>query len=368
MEDVFGFADDLGPAKVIHLFGARSGLKAVVVIDNVAAGPAIGGVRMAPDATALEAFRLARAMSLKSAAVELPHGGAKSVIMADPKMDPAAKEALMRAFARAIRDLTEYIPAPDMGTDERCMAFVHDETGRACGLPREMGGLPLDELGATGFGLAVSVEEACQFVDFDLNGARVAVQGFGAVGRNAARFLAQRGAVLVAVADSGGTVSDPGGLNLDGLLAVKDAGGSVATYDGGEHGPVEAILGVECEIWIPAARPDVITEKNVQLLKTRLVAQGANIPVTPMAENMLNAVGVSYIPDIIANSGGLICAAAEFQGLTEAAAFQMIEEKIRANTRAVLHKASRQMVTARQAATAMAKARILSAMETKGGM
>ena len=153
MDDLFRFADDLGPLKLVHIWRPTVGLKAIVAVDNIACGPAIGGVRMAPDVTTEEAFRLARAMTLKNAAAGLPHGGGKSVIFANPKMALDDKERLMRAFATAIADLTDYIPGPDMGTDELAMGWIKDETGRAVGLPRELGGLPLDEIGATAFGL-----------------------------------------------------------------------------------------------------------------------------------------------------------------------------------------------------------------------
>ena len=205
MEDIFRFVDELGPIKVVHISLPRTGLRAVVAVDNTACGPAMGGVRMAPDVTAEEACRLARAMTLKNAAADLPHGGGKAVIYADPKMPSLQKEQLIRAFAGAIAGLTEYIPGPDMGTDELAMGWVHDEIGRAVGLPRELGGIPLDEIGATGFGLAAAVEVACNAIGLDLKGARVAVQGFGAVGKHATRFLSQKGCMLVACSDSRGT-------------------------------------------------------------------------------------------------------------------------------------------------------------------
>ena len=126
----------------------------------MAIGPAIGGTRMAPDVTLEECFRLARAMSFKNAAAGLPHGGAKSVIVGDPQMDPARKEEWIRAFARGIEGLKDYIPGPDMGTNEAAMAWIRDEIGRAAGLPREIGGIPLDEIGATAHGLVAATEVA----------------------------------------------------------------------------------------------------------------------------------------------------------------------------------------------------------------
>ena len=147
---------------------------------------------MASDVSTEECFRLARAMTLKNAAAELPHGGGKSVLFGDPKMPRPEKEKLVRAFASSLRDTHEYIFGPDMGTDEECMAWIKDEIGRSVGLPREVGGIPLDEIGATGWGVAHAAEIASQYCDLELYGARIVVQGFGAVGKHAARFLRHR--------------------------------------------------------------------------------------------------------------------------------------------------------------------------------
>ena len=363
MEDPFRFADDLGPAKIVHLYRPGVGLKAIVVIDNVACGPAIGGVRMAPDVSLEECARLARAMTLKNAAAGLAHGGGKAVIFADPRMPAAAKERLMRAFAGAMRDLVEYIPGPDMGTDERCMAWVRDEIGRAVGLPRVLGGIPLDEIGATGFGLATAIAAAAPRCGLALRGARVAVQGFGAVGRHAARFLAEQGAVLVAAADSSATVVDPSGLSIADVARHKLAGGALGDYPAGEKRAPEAIVEVACDIWIPAARADVLRADNVGRLQAKLVAEGANIPATAEAEAMLHARGVLVLPDFIANAGGVICAAVEYHGGTQAAALAAIAEKIGRNTTEMLDRATAAGVTPREAATAMARARVTEAAE-----
>jgi glutamate dehydrogenase (NAD(P)+) len=181
--------DELGPAKIVQIHEPRLGLEAAVVVDNVARGASIGGLRMAPDVTVEECARLARAMTLKNASAGLPHGGGKSVLRGDPRMAVERKEALIRAFAHAVRHETDYIFGPDMGTDETCMAWVYDEIGRAVGLPSVLGGIPLDEIGATGWGLRHAAEVAAPHCGLDLRGARVAIQGFGAVGRHTARFL-----------------------------------------------------------------------------------------------------------------------------------------------------------------------------------
>ena len=362
MEDVFRLTDDLGPARIVHLYRRSANLKAIVVVDNVACGPSIGGTRIAPDVSLEECFRLARAMTLKNAAAGLPHGGGKSVIFADPKMADADKEPLIRAFAGAIGQIEDYIPGPDMGTDERSMAWIQDEIGRSVGLPREIGGIPLDEIGATGFGLAAAIDVAREFCDLDLEGARVAVQGFGSVGRHAVRYLAEKGSVLVAAADSGGTLADPNGIDIDALSAIKAEGGSVTDLGKGRVLDGEAIIDVACDIWIPAARPDVLTADNVGRLQAKLVAQGANIPVSEEAERRLHERDVLSVPDFIANAGGVICAAAEYRGATQTAALAEIDEKIRRNTTDVLKAAADSGQTPRQAANALADRRLRSAM------
>ncbi len=356
-DDPFRFADELGPAKVIHVTEHATGLRATVVVDNVAAGVAIGGVRMAPDVTTEECFGLARAMTLKNAAAGLPHGGGKAVIAADPTMPIAEKERLMRAFARSIADLREYVPGPDMGTDERCMAWVQDEIGRAIGLPSELGGIPLDEIGATGLGLAAAVDVAAAHIEMSLPGARFAVQGFGAVGSNVARFLAQRGCILVAAADSGGGVVDPRGLDVE-ALARAARSGTVANHPEGELIHRDAIVGVECDIWIPAARPHVLCADNVDTVRARIVAQGANIPATPAAEARLHARGILNLPDFIVNAGGVICGAVEYAGGTKAEAVREIDERIRANTAAMLTVATTEGITPREAAMRSTRRRL----------
>lgn len=362
MDEAFRFADTLGPSKIIHLYEPATGLKAVLAVDNVACGPAIGGIRMAPDVSAEEAFRLARAMTLKNAAAGLSHGGGKAVIVGDAKMPLAKKEHLLRAFACAIKDITDYIPGPDMGTDERCMAWIKDEIGRAVGLPPAIGGIPLDEIGATGFGLSVCVDVARKFCDLDLRGARIVVQGFGSVGQHAARFLTAQGALLVGVADSQGTLFNPKGLDAARLIALKRAAKSVIDYTEGEKLDTNAVIDLDCEVWIPAARPDVIREENVARLKTKLVVPGANIPITLGAERLLHERHVLVVPDFIANAGGVICAAVEYHGGAQTMAFQMIEEKLRTNTTLVLEEAAQQGTLPRQAAVALAERRIRSAM------
>ena len=365
MEGLFEFGDDLGPVKIVHVRNPGFDLRGILVIDNVAAGPAIGGLRMAPDVGLEECVRLARAMTLKNALSGLCHGGAKSVLIGDPRMPPEQKERLVRAFASALEGEQEYIFGPDMGTNEMCMAWVKDEIGRAVGLPREIGGIPLDEVGATGWGVSHAADVAAPYAGIALEGARVVIQGFGAVGKNAARYLVQRGAVLIAASDSKGAIYDPDGLDVDALIRHKSDGLALPAFEGGEAMPRDALIETRCDIWIPAARPDVINEGNVDLLDTRLLIQGANIPVTLGAERRLHERGVLSVPDVIANAGGVICAAMEYHHAEENAVFQVIEQKIRANTEEVLRRAKGAGSMPRDAALEIATERVRTAMTTR---
>lgn len=365
MDVDFQYSDQFGPFKVIHLYEPTVNLKAVLVIDNIALGPSIGGIRMAADVTTEECLRLARAMTFKNAAAGLPHGGGKAVICADPKMKKQDKEALVRAFAQGLRNEEAYIFAPDMGMDEECMAWIRDEVGRGVGLPSELGGIPLDELGATGWGLAQAVDVVSHACGFKVKGACFVVQGFGAVGSHVSRFLAEQGALLVGVSDSQGAIVNESGLDVAELLTIKAEGKSVTEYRDAVQVPSDDLVEIECDIWIPAARPDVIHKDNVQRMNTKVVVQGANIPCTQAAEMYLHQHGVLCVPDFIANAGGVICAAMEYHGSTQAAAFEAIENKVRSNTEQVLKRMNDQFMLPREAAVALAKERLTKIMATR---
>ena len=362
-EPAFRFCDELGPQQILHLYQPSLGMRAIVVVDNVAIGPAIGGTRMAPDVSLEECFRLARAMTLKNAAAGLPLGGAKSVIFGDPQMDASTKEQWIRAFAKGIEGLTSYIPGPDMGTNEAAMAYIRDEIGRAAGLPREIGGIPLDDIGATAYGLLVCTDVARKQFGLRLNGLRVAIQGFGAVGKNAARYFHEAGAVIVAAGDISGTVFDAAGLDADALIAFAEAGGNIGDFKGGEQIERDSIIAVDCDVLIPAARPDVVREDNEASVKAKMIVPGANIGVTDAAEKRLAERGVLCVPDFIANAGGVICAAVEYSGGRKREALLAIDEKIRANTAEMLKLMTAEDLLPRPAAVRMARERLDAAMK-----
>lgn len=362
MEQALGWpawpTDELGPQSVTVLRLA-GGVRAVVAVDNTTLGPAIGGVRMRPEVTPAEVVRLARAMTYKNAAVGLPNGGAKSGIAAPPGLSAVQREALIRSFATRIADIRDYLPGPDMGTDETAMAWVYDEIGRSVGRPAALGGIPLDVLGATGYGLAVCAEVLQEHGLVQLDGARIAVQGFGAVGRNVALQLHQRGARVIAVSDVTSAVANPDGLDIPKLAEFR-RDHPMAEFPGGTPIERDDLLGTACDVLIPAAQPDVLDRSTAPRVQARIVLEGANIPATDDAERMLGDRGILIVPDIIANAGGVVCAAAEARGLTAAQAFTDIAERLRTATTEWLERLTAGAAP-RQAALDLARARLTTA-------
>jgi glutamate dehydrogenase (NAD(P)+) len=179
---------------------------------------------------------------------------------------------------------------------------------------------------------------------------------------HAARFLEQRGAKLVAASDSRGAVFNADGLSVESLIAHKRKARPLSEFSQGMSISGDDLIGLDCDIWIPAARPDVLNEKNVNRLKARLVLQGANIPATPEAEEWMHEHGILNIPDFIANAGGVICASVEYHGGTQSQAMAAIEDRIRSNTSEVLERAKEANSRPRDAAVRMARARVEEAM------
>jgi len=352
--------DELGPSKIIHIYSPKTGLKAIVVVDNIALGPSIGGVRVSPSITTFEVVRLARTMTMKNSIAGLPHGGGKAGMIADSK-DPK-KELYFKEFAKQIKYLLEYIPGPDMGSDEQCMGWIYEEIKRAVGLPEKIGGLPLDRLGATGFGLTECAEVSCQYAEIELTGSRVAIQGFGSVGKAAARLLSGKGAIIAAASDTKGTIYNSEGLDVKELIEIKDSTGSVINYKKGTVKKPEDIFSIDCEILIPAATPDVIHKDNVNDIKAKLIIQGANIPATKEAEEIMHKKGIFSVPDFIANAGGVIMAAMEYAKKTEKEAFEAIATRIKTNTKLILEQSQKENALPRQIAEEIAKERVLKAM------
>jgi len=354
--------DNVGPEKIIQVYDPITGMEGILVIDNTKRGPGKGGSRMVPDISVEEVVELARAMTYKTALADLPFGGAKGGVKADAKrLNTEEKEKIVRAYARALKSLipNEYVSAPDMYTDSKDMDAFADElkNKKACtGKSKEKGGIP-HELGSTGFGVVKAIKVAANHLNLNLNGATAAVEGFGEVGSAVCRFLSEEGVRIVAVSDSKGCVYNKAGIEVKKLKKIKEETGSVVNYPG-EKLENEKLFELKVDILVPGARPKVITKNNVNKIKTKIVAEAANIPTTPELEKKLWQKGILVIPDFLCNAGGVISSYVEFIGGTEKQMFAIVSKKISENTKLVLEKSKRENITPREAAMNLVKERL----------
>lgn len=286
------------------------------VQHNAVRGPYKGGLRFHPEVDLNEVRSLAALMTWKTALVDIPFGGAKGGITCDPsKMSRAELQALTRGFTQKIdMALGVYrdIPAPDVNTNAQVMAWIMDEYGKRHGYtPAIVTGKPINlggSLGreeATGRGTMIITREACRAFGIDLTGARIAIQGFGNVGSWAAKLLAEAGAKIVAVSDVIGGVWNERGLDLARVLQHRNETGSVVETAGTRAISNDELLALDVDVLIPAAMGGAITRHNADAVQARLVVEAANSPVTPRAEEMLRSRGISVIPDILVNAGGV---------------------------------------------------------------
>ncbi|MCC6657143.1 MAG: Glu/Leu/Phe/Val dehydrogenase [Rhodocyclaceae bacterium] len=300
----------LDSGAVAHFEGYR-------VHHNLSRGPGKGGVRFHPEVTLSEVMALAAWMTIKNAVVQVPYGGAKGGIRVDPKrLSPAELERLTRRYTMEINVLLgpdRDIPAPDVNTNEQVMAWMMDTysmnqgrtvTGVVTGKPLSLGG-SLGRRDATGRGVFICAREAARRLGIPLEGARVAVQGFGNVGAAAARIFAEHGAKVVALQDESGAVYREAGLDLAALAAHNAHAGGLAGFAGAAPLSAEEFWRVPCDFLIPAAVENQITEANAGAIAAKVVVEGANGPTTPDADRILRERGVTVIPDVIANAGGV---------------------------------------------------------------
>jgi glutamate dehydrogenase (NAD(P)+) len=287
------------------------------VQHNVARGPAKGGIRYHPNVTLDEVKALAAWMTWKTATVNIPYGGAKGGVICDPKrMSKAELERMTRRYASEILPLIgpdKDIPAPDVYTDSQTMAWImdtysmmvgHSSLGVVTGKPVALGG-SLGRNEATARGCLFVVEEACKVKRMSLRGASVAVMGFGNAGAIAARLFAEKKAKIVAISDSRGGVTNPRGIDPIKALRYKERSGTVVGMPGATRISNDDLLTMKCDILIPAALENVITLNNADLIKAKIVAEAANGPTTPHADEVLARRGVFVLPDILANAGGV---------------------------------------------------------------
>src|SRR3989344_1398442 len=330
--------DEFGPEKILQVYDTVTGMKGFTVIHSTALGPAKGGIRMTSTVSVDEVSRLASAMSYKCAMAELPFGGGKSGIVADGKNLPwEKKKAIIEAFSRAIKIIcpSKYVAAPDMYTAEKEMAVFAQANGsiisctgkpssmcqgHSCGIPHE--------LGSTGWGVYHATLVALEHKGIKVKGATIAIDGYGNVGSFAAKYLSDAGALIIALSDSKGGIYNPKGLDLKKLAQVKQDKGTVTAYSDGKKLALGEIYQLDCDVVIPAAQPDVITQKNQDQIKAKIIVEGANIPAPFEVEEYLSKKGILIIPDFIANAGGVISSYVEYIGASADEVFPIVKEQI----------------------------------------
>jgi glutamate dehydrogenase (NAD(P)+) len=288
------------------------------VQHNLTRGPGKGGIRYHPSVNLHEIRALAMWMTWKCAVVDIPFGGAKGGVVCNPKnMSQAELERLTRRYTTEISPFlgpASDIPAPDVYTNEQTMAWIMDTYSMHSGytVPAVVTGKPLSIGGsegrseATGRGCVVVMQQAAQHFGVEVDTSKAAIQGFGNAGSVAAHYLAQAGAKVVAVSDSQGAVHNDKGLNIEALRRHKARTGSVVAFEEGEEIPAKDVLEMECDFLVPAALESQITAENAPHVRAKIIAEAANGPTTPEADVILERNGVTVLPDILANAGGVV--------------------------------------------------------------
>ena len=354
------------------------------VTHNIARGPSKGGIRYHPDVTLDEVRSLAMWMTWKCALMGIPFGGAKGGVICNPKeMSDGELERMTRRYTSEI--ITEIgperdIPAPDVGTSPREMAWIfdtysmnkgHSVLGVVTGKPLAIGG-SLGRLEATARGGLYALVEALDKLGKDLAGMRVAVQGFGNVGSYFALFCHQNGAKVIAMSDSSGGVFNAEGIDVPAAIAYKEEAGSLTSLKGTEPVTNEELLLLNCDILAPSALEQVITEENADKVKAAIILEGANGPTTPAGDDILEDHGVLILPDVLANAGGVVVSYFEWvQGLQE---YFWKEDEVNSNLHDIVQKAfhetwqlrERRKLSMRMAAYGCAVLRVAEATTTRG--
>ncbi|MEX2557453.1 MAG: Glu/Leu/Phe/Val dehydrogenase [Actinomycetota bacterium] len=354
------------------------------VHHSIARGPAKGGIRYHPDVSEEEVKALAMWMTWKCAVVGIPYGGAKGGVRLDPKrLSDGELERLTRRYASEILPFigpAKDIPAPDVNTDERIMAWIMDTysvnqgysvPGVVTGKPASIGG-SLGRSGATSRGVVTVTMAALRQLALPQEGLNVAIQGFGKVGGFAAQLFHDAGFNVVAIADYKGGVYNQRGLNPTALLRYKSEADTIAGYPGADTITNEELLEMDVDILVPAAIEDQITESNADRIKAKLVVEGANGPTTPEADHILTERGVTVVPDILANAGGVTVS--YFEWVQDIQAYFWSEDEVNARMRDIMERSYEEVrtlsvekgVRLRLAALALGIGRVAEAHRVRG--
>ncbi len=362
---------------LVHFEGYR-------VQHNVSRGPGKGGVRFHPDVTLNEVMALSGWMTIKNAALNLPYGGAKGGIRLDPGV--LSRGELERATRRYTSEIgillgpTRDIPAPDVGTDEQTMAWMMDTysinqggtvTGVVTGKPISLGG-SLGRREATGRGVFITAREAGLRQDLPITGARVVIQGFGNVGSVAAQCFAEAGARIVALQDASGSIANPAGIDVAAAIRHVSEGNLLVDFQGAEKIDTEALWEVPCEFLVPSALEGQLDAARAARVQTRIVVEGANGPTLPVADDILAERGITVVPDVVANAGGVTVS--YFEWVQDFSSFFWTEKEINDRLESIMvaafdvvaKMAKERGVSLRTAAFILACTRVLAARDRRG--
>ena len=347
-------------------------------------GPAKGGIRFHPEVDAREVAALAAGMTFKTAIVGLPFGGGKGGVRCDPtRLSLGELERLTRRYTLEISPLLgpdKDVPAPDVNTDGRVMAWLMDTLSMLRGelLPGSVTGKPLSiggtrgHAGATSTGVLLATRAAFTALELPFTGSRAVIQGFGKVGGPLAFLLASAGMRVVAVSDVGGAVYNPGGLDPSALSDHVAHAGTVAGFDGGDEVDPDDIWAIECEVVVPAALAGAIDERVAERLETRVIVEAANGPTTPAADPVLERREIVVVPDILANAGGVTASYFEWAQSRQGYAWEdeLVAKRLRSMMdeafQAVWGRADTLDVSLRRAAFALAVERVAEAISARG--
>ena len=369
MTEWIRMADELGPERILHVYDPSVGMKGVVVVDTTSPqGWSGGGTRMLPDITTEEISWLARTMTYKLAYLDIPVGGAKAGIWADPGIQEASREAILRAFGNAVKPLltTGLGLGADMGTNAKDVAIIYEGAGvpqTSTGLAQqEKEGEPLEDH-ATGYGVVVAAQAACEFAGMELKGATVAIEGFGKVGGGVARYMAEAGAKVVAISTISGAIYNQGGLDTKKLLSMRKQSGdrAVEEYVGAQRIDKEAIYFLPVDVLIPGARPHVIDKNNAGRIQAKVISSIANIPLTDEAEEILFQRGICSVPDFVSNAGGVVLGVVDAVGGKADDVFGVLREVLGPLTHNILADAYKEGCNPRSLAVKRAKEKVLRA-------
>jgi glutamate dehydrogenase (NAD(P)+) len=354
------------------------------VHHNTSRGPSKGGIRYHASVTLDEVKALAMWMTWKCAVVGIPYGGAKGGVIVDPKLLSRSElERMTRRYASEILPLIgpeRDIPAPDMGTNEDVMAWIMDtySTREGFSVPGVVTGKPVaiggskGRVSATGRGVTYVTLATLKHLGMAVEDARVVVQGFGNVGSHAVQLLEDAGCIVVGVSDEKGGVYNPEGLSFAGLTAHAREAGTIVGYEGGETITNDALLELDCDVLIPAAVENQLTEDNAERVRATVIVEAANGPTTPPGDDIFKERGILVVPDILANSGGVTVS--YFEWVQDLQSYYWDEDEVNERLRKIMERAyvdvltlsQDRKVTMREAATVLGVTRVAEAHQTRG--